>query len=139
MNYRFLSSAIACVLALSPILPVRANSELMRSIKYVPVCNFTTQKDYDSFTNWDGGISTGNLLVIASDSKKLNDQKCYIYLTPGKYGKFVTVHKSELDPGKMLFRLSTEEEVSFALTNLSFLEITKNGVFRAKFEDTKKQ
>jgi hypothetical protein len=138
MKYKFLFSAVASTL-LFDILPVHANSELMRSVRYIPVCNFTTLQDYESLTNWDSGISTSNIFAISSDFRQLNDKECYIYLTPGSPGKFVTAHKSELDHSKILLRLSTESEISFALNNLAFLQITKGGLFRAKFEETKKQ
>ncbi|MBC7472490.1 MAG: hypothetical protein H7196_04515 [candidate division SR1 bacterium] len=125
-NYRYLIALIISIAVASPI-SVKARPNVLDRVDEFDVCHYTTQSDYDEVRQ--NGIYSYQLYAIARSLK--NTQNCYIYNVPANPSTFVTGYS---DSNQIRLRWATQDEISYARSNLKFFRFLKDGTTRARFD-----
>jgi hypothetical protein len=124
--------SVAATISLASI-PARADSNLMRSQRDIDLCHYTVKSDYAEVLD-PKNIDGSTFEFIAR--KMLGKQGCYIIYVPGNPGTYLTFNRSTKNSViRTSVRWSTNDEISYALSNLNFVELGNNGIARAKVID----
>jgi hypothetical protein len=107
-------------------------SKLMNSLRSTTICQYTVPSDYTEVQDKKNiDVDIREFLV----DTMLQNKGCYIYYVPAQPGTYITAIRNS----NVTLRWSTRDEISYALANLDFKELSDDGIARARLDSLSKK